>query len=110
MSLTRRFLDALRRYRHARLLNQLAEEVAGDCRTAVWQRVAGKIVAMSPAEAGGYARARAGDCLDVAVDAALRRHRLHPAVRRQLAELATRRLVALLLEGLPVRGTRRKAA
>lgn len=93
---------------------QVADRLAAKCQEQVWRIVQHQAVAMSPAEARGYVRARAGLLVLHAVEAEVHSTRRGGADREQLRDLTTERVVRLIGAQLravrPVaRGTRRAA-
>lgn len=76
----------------------LAEQIAGDCRHAVWQRVGNRIVGMSQPAARGYTRARAAAVIDHEVDrAAAQRKRSGSTWRRKLVHYTTDAVVRMVM-------------
>ena len=74
-------------------LSTLADEIADRCFEACWQRVSGQILALAPAEARGYIRARGAMVLHRKIDLAADQHGILSAHRGQLYALATEAII-----------------
>jgi hypothetical protein len=74
----------------------LADRLAAACQEQVWRVVQPQALAMSPAEARGYVRARAGLIVTPTVDAELSRSRQWNARREQLRDLTTDHVVRVI--------------
>ena len=81
-------------------MESLAERVAQRCHTAVLQRVLPEAATMNRAEAGGYVRARSTEVVVFHTGQLLTELDLPRECCFELASLAKRRVVALVLESL----------
>lgn len=88
------------RCRRERFLEELAGNIAEDCRSAVGERVRHQMESMSEAEARGYIRARTADLVESQAKARSAQHRLPPPLRGRIMMLATERVVAGVLEDI----------
>jgi hypothetical protein len=70
-------------------ISAIAAEIAGRCRTIVWERVRQKAHGMSLAEARGYVRVRVAHIVREEVDTAMRQsHQIEARLRTHLEEMA----------------------
>jgi hypothetical protein len=74
----------------------LADRLAAACQEQVWRVVQQQALAMSPAEARGYVRARAGLIVKRTVDAELERAAQWSSRREQLRDLTTETVVRVI--------------
>jgi hypothetical protein len=82
-------------------LEALADQVAGQCRSAAWNVSHARAVGMRLAEARGYMRTKSGPVLRTEVAAlAAQRPDLPAALLREVLELAGERLVKTLISDL----------
>lgn len=93
---------------------QLADRLAAKCQEQVWRIVQTHALVMSPAEARGYVRARAGLIVKHAVEAEVPHGRLEDAHGERLRDMTTERVVRLIGAQLravrpAARGARRAA-
>jgi hypothetical protein len=86
--------------RRERFLEELAGNIADDCRLAAGDRVRVKAEAMSESQARGYIRARAADLIETQTKAWSAQHRLDPPIRRRVVMLAADQVVAGVLEDI----------
>ena len=77
-------------------LVQLADRLAATCQDQVWRLVQHQALAMSPAEARGYVRARAGLIVKHTVESELARSQRWQSAGEQLRELTTEQIVRLV--------------
>ena len=95
-------------------VEQVAGEVARQCRASLLRRVYQRTVNMSVAEIRGYVRAQAAGYVGDEVDQVLCRRRLKPALRNRVADAAINQLVGMIahdvLSGEPSASTRPLAA
>jgi hypothetical protein len=88
------------RCRRERFLEELAESIAAECRSAAGERVRVKAEAMSEAEARGYIRARTADLVESQTKVRSAQHLLTLPVRRRIMMLATEQVVTGVLEDI----------
>jgi hypothetical protein len=88
------------RCRRERFLEELAGNIAAECRSAAGDRVRVPAKAMSEAEARGYIRARTADLVESQAKVRSAQHPLPPPLRRKIVMLATERVVAGVLEDI----------
>lgn len=109
-----KFPQVLARINGEAKLNELAEEIAHDCRHTVWQRVGAAVVDMPSNQARGYARARCAGMVRRKVEEASRqRRRATPAWQQKLTARATDAVVRLVLaqrQAIPAAVPVRRAA
>jgi hypothetical protein len=74
----------------------LADRLAAACQEQVWRVVQQHALVLSPAEARGYVRARAGLIVARTVDAELQRSSQWAARREQLRDLTTETVVRVI--------------
>lgn len=77
-------------------LARAADRLAALCQEQVWRLVQQRALAMSPAEARGYVRARAGLLVKRTVEAELARSRHLAGARERLLDLTTDQVVRLI--------------
>jgi methylphosphotriester-DNA--protein-cysteine methyltransferase len=77
-------------------LVQLADRLAATCQDQVWRLVQHQALAMSPAEARGYVRARAGLIVKHTVEAELERSQRWESAADRLRDLTTEQIVRQL--------------
>jgi hypothetical protein len=77
-------------------LLRAADRLAATCQEQVWRLVQTRALAMSPAEARGYVRARAGLLVKHAVEAELARSRQFQSHLDRLLDLTTEQVVRLI--------------
>ena len=99
-SLTDHLLRFLFPWRNVRTADQLAGEIARQCRAGLWQRIDRPTATMSIAEARGYVRAQAAAVVEEAADGLLCRDHLSPALRNRVRELAISQLIGVTLHDL----------
>ena len=92
----------------------LAERVAGRSRMAVWQRVTGRLASLDPAEARGYARARASGTIHSETERLIEQEgakvaRFRGQIEAAALKLLTRALVLECAQRQPEIGIRRAA-
>jgi hypothetical protein len=94
-------------------LAQLADQLAAACQEQVWGIVRQQALAMSPAEARGYVRARAGLIVKATVEEEIDRARQWEKSGDRLRDLTTDQVVRLIGAQLravrPTRGFRHAA-
>lgn len=78
-------------------VDQVAGEVARQCRSGLWRRVSNRTINMSIAEMRGYARAQAAGCVSDEVDRVLYRRHLKPTLRSQIVDAAVDQVIGMLV-------------
>jgi hypothetical protein len=93
------FWKLLFRWHSIHLVEQVANEVARQCRAGLWRRVNRRTCDMSIAQVRGYARAQAAWCACDEVDRTLceRGLVLKPKVRNRVVQSAIDQLVAMVI-------------
>jgi hypothetical protein len=84
-------------WQKGRIIQQVAGEVARQCRVSLWQRVCEAMTAMSVSEIRGYVRARAASLVNDEVELACMRRQLAPSLRRQVAASAIDQLIVMVI-------------
>ncbi len=77
-------------------LSQLAERLAASCQEQVWLRVSERALAMPPAEARGYTKARAALVVKNVVDSAILQSNRFAGRREELRDLTTEHVVRII--------------
>lgn len=90
------FLSVLFPWRNSHVVEQVAGEVARECRSSLWQRVYLRTANMSPAELRGYVRAQAAGFVGSEVEQAIRRRRLRIDLRSRLIDASVDQLVNMV--------------
>lgn len=89
------FLRLLFPWRSVLLVEQqMAGQIASECRAALWHRVQRATANMSMAEVRGYLRAQAAECVAAEIDRVVRHGRLQPVLSQGVMEAAIDQLVA----------------
>ena len=93
------FLKLLFPWHSIHLVEQVASEVAQQCRAGLWRRVYRRTADMSIAQVRGYTRAQAAGCVGGEVDRTLHERRLNlkPALRDRVVQSAIDQLVAMVV-------------
>jgi len=84
-------------WQKSRLVEQVAGEVARQCRASLWQRMCQKTITMSVSEIKGYVRARAAGFVGNEVDLACMRRRLSAKLRSQVLASAIEQLTTMVI-------------
>src|SRR3990172_3432251 len=99
------FLRFLFPWHNVYLVEQVAGEVARECRAGLWRRVYRRSSNMSIAEIRGYVRAQAAGCVAGEVDQVLCRRSVKPALRSRVVDAVVDQLVNMVahdvLSGAP---------
>ena len=90
------FLTSLFPWHSCHIVEQVAGEVARECRNSVWQRVYHRTANMSLAEIRGYVRAQAKGFVDDEVERAIHRRHLKAKLRRRLIDASVDQLVVMV--------------
>jgi hypothetical protein len=93
---TARFLSFLLPWRTSHIVEQVAGEVARECRSGLWQRVYQRTANMSLAESRGYLRALAVGCVDNEVEQAICRRHLRTDLRSRLVDASVDQLINMV--------------
>jgi hypothetical protein len=91
------FLSHWLPWQKTRLVQQVAGEVARQCRASLWQYLGHKTTMMSISEIRGYVRAHAIGFVGNEVDRACLRRRIGLSLRAQVAAAAVEQLITMVI-------------
>ncbi len=89
------------RRRDSKRVEQVAQQIAWQCRYIVCSRVGQKTVGMGPDQVKGYVRAHAASVAKAKADTVLQKHHVHSRLRPEVVDRATQLLISRAVEHLP---------